>query len=126
MIGIEIDPQRVENAKAFENETTHFRVGGFNYPLLTGESPTLVRAFNVLRQYEVTNVQPAWEQVAKPLAEGGLLLEGTSSPFGKIWTANLLRKRTKYKHCAQMYYAAQRKLATGRYASRSGSNNRAL
>lgn len=38
-------------------------------------------------------------------------------------TANLLRRRTKYPHCAQMYYASLRKLeASGRLVS--SSNNR--
>lgn len=93
VIGVEIDPDRVVSAKPFENEITHFRVGGFNYPLASGEKPTLVRAFNVLRQYEVDEVLPAWQQMCAPLAENGLLIEGTSSPYGKIWTANLIRKQ---------------------------------
>ena len=32
-------------------------------------------------------------------------------------TVNLLKGRTKYPHCARMYYAARRQLASGRYAS---------
>ncbi len=93
VLGVEIDPERVERAKPFEDEITHFRVGGFNIPLGKGETPSLIRAFNVLRQYEVEDVIPAWQQMCAPLANGGLLIEGTSSPYGKIWTANLLRKR---------------------------------
>ncbi len=93
VIGVEIDPERVERAKPFENEITYFRVGGFNYPLEKNETPTLVRAFNVLRQYEVDEVVPSWQQMCAPLAENGLLVEGTSSPYGKIWTANLIRKQ---------------------------------
>lgn len=92
VIGVEIDPERVEQAKPFEDENTHFRVGGFNFPLEIGEQPTIIRAFNVLRQYEVEEVIPSWEQMCAPLKDGGLLIEGTSSPYGKIWTANLLRK----------------------------------
>ncbi|MEE4194628.1 MAG: hypothetical protein V2J07_05445 [Anaerolineae bacterium] len=93
VIGVEIDPERVERAKAFQDANTHFRVGGFNLPLEKGEIPSLIRAFNVLRQYEVEDVIPSWQQMCAPMADGGMLIEGTSSPFGKIWTANLLRKQ---------------------------------
>jgi len=42
-------------------------------------------------------------------------------------TANLLRKRTKYPHCARMYYATVRKLQDdGRYAAASGQSRGAL
>ena len=92
VIGVEIDPERVEIARTFEDDITHFRIGGFNYPLEKDETPTLIRAFNVLRQYEDEDVIPAWQQMCAPLAQSGLLIEGTSSPYGKIWTANLLRK----------------------------------
>lgn len=93
VIGVEIDPERVERAKPFEDEHTHFRVGGFNIPLARGEQPSLIRAFNVLRQYEVEDVIPAWQVMGKSLANEGLLIEGTSNPNGRIWTANLIRKR---------------------------------
>jgi 3D (Asp-Asp-Asp) domain-containing protein len=36
-------------------------------------------------------------------------------------TANLLRNRTKYSHCAQMYYATLRKLNSGQVARSSSS-----
>lgn len=36
-------------------------------------------------------------------------------------TANLLRNRTKYSHCAQMYYATLRKLRSSQYARSSES-----
>ncbi len=40
-------------------------------------------------------------------------------------TANLLRKRTKYDHCARMYYATVRKLGReGRYAAVAGGTRR--
>lgn len=93
VIGVEIDPERVERAKQFEDKFTHFRVGGFNIPLEKGETPSLIRAFNVLRQYEVADVIPSWLQMGDRLLDGGLIIEGTSSPYGKIWTANLIRKQ---------------------------------
>lgn len=93
VIGVEIDPERVAAAKPFEDVLTTFRLGGFNLPLQTGEQPTVVRAFNVLRQYTEADVVPAWQTIAAAMADGGLLIEGTSDPFGRIWTANLIRKR---------------------------------
>lgn len=94
VVGVEIDPARVAAAKPFEDDFTAFRLGGFNLPLDTNEQPTLIRAFNVLRQYAETDVIPAWHSLGSTMADGGLLIEGTSDPFGRIWTANLIRKRT--------------------------------
>ena len=34
----------------------------------------------------------AWSMLAHSLLPGGLLVEGTSEPFGRLWVANLLRK----------------------------------
>jgi hypothetical protein len=92
ILGVEIDPDRVAVAQPFADERTFFRLGGFNVPLLPGESIRLIRAFNVLRQYEEDQVQPAWEQMARGVLPGGLLLEGTSNPTGAIWAANVLRR----------------------------------
>ena len=41
-------------------------------------------------------------------------------------TANLLKGRTKYAHCAQMYYAALRKLNSARVAQTTSNANPAL
>lgn len=41
-------------------------------------------------------------------------------------TVNLLKKRTKYSHCARMYYAARSKLASGGYASAASRKQPAL
>ncbi|HET59219.1 MAG TPA: class I SAM-dependent methyltransferase, partial [Chloroflexi bacterium] len=94
VVGVEIDPGRVAAGKPFEDEQTSFRLGGFNLPLREGECPTVIRAFNVLRQYNQSDVMPAWQTLAASMADGGLLIEGTSDPFGRIWTANLIQKRT--------------------------------
>ena len=98
VIGVEIDPERVAAAKPYEDALTTFRLGGFNLPLQAGEQPTVVRSFNVLRQYAETDVVPAWQTIAAGMAEDGLLIEGTSDPFGRIWTANLIRMRGKMPH----------------------------
>lgn len=92
VLGVEIDAQRVATAQPFADERTHFRLGGFNLPLLAGEGVRCIRAFNVLRQYEESAVADAYHLLARQLLPGGLLIEGTSDPFGRIWVAHLLRK----------------------------------
>ncbi|MFM8320583.1 MAG: methylase, partial [Chloroflexota bacterium] len=57
-----------------------------------GEQARLVRAFNVLRQYDEDQALPAWEQLSGYLLPGGLLVEGTSTPSGALWAANILRR----------------------------------
>ncbi len=92
ILGVEIDQERVEAALPFADEITHFRLGGFNLPLLAGESVRLMRAFNVLRQYEEKDFLPAYERLMQYVLPGGLMIEGTSNPFGSIWVANVVRK----------------------------------
>jgi hypothetical protein len=92
ILGVEIDKQRVEAALPFAGDTTFFRLGGFNLPLLPGEAVRLVRAFNVLRQYEEKDFEPAYQRLAEAVLPGGLMIEGTSTPFGQIWSANLARR----------------------------------
>jgi len=92
ILGVEIDKERVEAALPFADEKTFFRLGGFNLPLQSGESVKLMRAFNVLRQYEEKDFAPAYERLAEYVLPGGLMIEGTSNPFGSIWAANLARR----------------------------------
>jgi hypothetical protein len=97
VLGIEIDAVRVESAKPYADERTHFRLGGFNLPLQQGvdgqpESVRLIRAFNVLRQYEETQVAEAYALMAPHVLPGGLLIEGTSDPYGRIWVAHVMRR----------------------------------
>lgn len=91
ILGVEIDPQRVAAALPYADALTHFRLGGFNLPLLPGERVKIIRAFNVLRQYEENEFMPAYEQLAPSVLPGGLMIEGTSDPFGRIWVANVVR-----------------------------------
>jgi hypothetical protein len=91
VLGVEIDPERVETAQPFADPLTQFRLGGFDLPLSPG-SARLIRAFNVLRQYEEADVAEAHATLGRYLVPGGLLIEGTSDPFGRLWVANLLRK----------------------------------
>ena len=92
ILGVEIDKERVENALPFADEKTFFRLGGFNLPLKENERVRLIRAFNVLRQYEEKDFAPAYERLAQYVLPGGLMIEGTSTPYGQIWTANVARK----------------------------------
>ena len=92
ILGVEIDKERVAAALPFVDDKTFFRLGGFNLPLLEGEYVRLIRAFNVLRQYEEKDFAPAYERLAQYVLPGGLMIEGTSNPFGSIWSANVVRK----------------------------------
>ena len=92
ILGVEIDKERVEAALPFADDKTYFRLGGFNLPLQTGERVRLIRAFNVLRQYEEKDFAPAYERLAEYVLPGGLIIEGTSTPFGSIWCANVVRR----------------------------------
>ncbi|WP_415949811.1 class I SAM-dependent methyltransferase [Streptomyces sp. KLOTTS4A1] len=85
--GIEIDPARVAAAKPYEEEGLTFRRGGFEVP--TSEPPTLIRAANVLRQYDEDEVTEAWHRLCSRLAPDGLLVEGTCDEIGRrhVWVA---------------------------------------
>lgn len=85
--GIEIEPERVRVAKALERPGLTFQVGGFELPL--PGRPVLVRAFNVLRQYEEADVAGIWRLVQSRLAPGGLFIDGTCDEIGRrvTWVA---------------------------------------
>lgn len=96
ILGVEIDPERVERALSQADEITRFRLGGFNLPLQANDNgiPERVRgmrAFNVLRQYDESAVIDAYDLLASQVLPGGLIFEGTSDPYGRTWVANLIR-----------------------------------
>jgi len=95
VLGVEIDPQRVADAQPYVEDGLEFRLGGFNLPLKPGERVSVIRAFNVLRQYDEPKVEKALEALSAPLTPGGLILEGTSDPLGRLLTFNLYRKRAE-------------------------------
>jgi hypothetical protein len=84
VVGIEIDPARVAAAAPFEREGLTFRLGGFEVPLAGDARPAVIRAANVLRQYDEAEVAGAWERMLARLAPGGLLLEGTCNEVGRV------------------------------------------
>ena len=94
VLGVEIDPVRVAAALPYADACTDFRLGGFNLPVngSAGERVRLVRAFNVLRQYDEAAVADAWWRVGQSVLPGGLMIEGTSDPLGRVWVANVLRR----------------------------------
>lgn len=85
MVGVEIDPERVAAARPHAGAGLSFRHGGFELAL-DGRSPVIVRAFNVLRQYDETEVAGAWAQVVGRLASGGVFVDGTSDELGRLCT----------------------------------------
>ena len=87
VVGLEIDPARVEAVRDDRDPPrVDFRVGGFE---LAGLRPVLVRAFNVLRQYDEESAALAWETMRSALAPGGVLVEGTCDEYGRrsAWVA---------------------------------------
>lgn len=81
VLGMEIDPARVEAALPFARDGLEFAVGGFEF---AGQQPNLVRAMNVLRQYPESDAAAAWRTMCAGLAPGGLLIEGTCNEIGRI------------------------------------------
>ena len=76
LVGLEIDPERIVAPRG----GVEFALGGFE---LAGLRPQLVRAFNVLRQYDEDEVAGAWAQLQSGLAPGGYLVEGTCDEIGR-------------------------------------------
>ncbi|MFG6504414.1 class I SAM-dependent methyltransferase [Microbacterium sp. P05] len=88
--GLEIDADRVARAQeqlAASGVTgVSFGRGGFEIPLPAGRRPVIVRAMNVLRQYDEAAVSDAWRRMAGRLAPGGVLVEGTCDEIGRVVT----------------------------------------
>lgn len=78
VVGVEIDPERAVAAQS----TIAAIHGGFEIP--TPRQPQVIRAANVLRQYPVEEVQSAWRTMARRLAEGGWLVDGTCDEQGRL------------------------------------------
>lgn len=84
VIGIEIDPARVALASQSARPGVSFRTGGFEVPLPAGRRATVIRALNVLRQYDETEVATAWDRMLARLQPGGWLVEGTCNEIGRV------------------------------------------
>ncbi|WP_396643363.1 class I SAM-dependent methyltransferase [Microbacterium sp.] len=96
VVGVEIDPERVARAReqlatvragktSFAPDArVGFESGGFELPLPGGRRPVLVRAMNVLRQYEEGQVADAWALTSARLQTAGALVEGTCDEVGRV------------------------------------------
>ncbi len=89
VVGVEIDPERVAAAARYARPGLTFLHGGFEVPLPGGRRPLLIRAANVLRQYDEDRVAAVWSGLCGRLAPGGLLVEGTCDEIGRrhVWVA---------------------------------------
>jgi SAM-dependent methyltransferase len=99
--GLEISPERVATAtrqlKDVRDGRTpfprdarvDFALGGFEVPLPPGRRAAVVRAFNVLRQYDEDAVTDAWRLMVSRLQPSGVLVEGTCNELGRVssWVA---------------------------------------
>lgn len=85
VVGLEIDPDRVSAAAPHAAPPAlTFALGGFEVPLSGARSPLVIRAFNVLRQYDEAHVAQAWSRMVGRLAPGGALMEGTCNELGRL------------------------------------------
>ena len=84
VIGVEIDPERVKIAAAAARDGVTFRLGGFETPTPGGRRPVVIRALNVLRQYDESEVAAAWATMTARLQAGGFLIEGTCNEVGRV------------------------------------------
>jgi hypothetical protein len=86
VVGIEIERERVERGLAVATDHLHFTHGGFETPLpqSLAERATVIRAFNVLRQYDESEVAEAWARMQSRLSEDGLIIEGTCDEIGRL------------------------------------------
>jgi len=82
VVGLEIDPVRVADARSSAAPPgLTFGRGGFE---LAGLRPVVVRAYNVLRQYDDSAVPGAWARMTGALAPDGFLVEGTCDERGRL------------------------------------------
>ncbi|MDR6867581.1 hypothetical protein J2Y69_002185 [Microbacterium resistens] len=96
VLGLELDPERVATARRQLEEVragvrpfpadlpVAFARGGFEVPLPDARRPAVIRAMNVLRQYDEDDVPAAWRTMSARLAPGGLVIEGTCDEIGRI------------------------------------------
>jgi hypothetical protein len=84
VIGLEIDPERVRTAEASARPGVGFALGGFEVPLPAGRKATVIRALNVLRQYEEGEVVENWHRMVARLQPSGVLVEGTCNEIGRV------------------------------------------
>lgn len=91
VLGLEIDPERVRIASLSSRPGVSFALGGFEVPVAGGRRPVVIRALNVLRQYEEGEVALAWRRMLARLQPDGVLVEGTCNEVGRVASWATLR-----------------------------------
>jgi hypothetical protein len=86
VIGIEIDPDRVAAAQPSATAQVSFIRGGFEVPLPGDQHADVVRTFNVLRQYDESEVRGIWDRLRSRLSPHGIILDGTCDEIGRVAT----------------------------------------
>jgi len=96
VVGIEIERERVDRGLAVATASLHFTHGGFEAPLPKNLGPNIdvIRAFNVLRQYDESEVAGAWAIMQGRLSPSGVLVEGTCDEIGRLASWITLTKST--------------------------------
>lgn len=85
VVGVEIEKDRVARGLEIAEPGLDFLLGGFETPLPFGvEKADVIRAFNVLRQYDESDVKAAWNLMVSRLSDDGVLVEGTCNEIGRI------------------------------------------
>ena len=85
VVGVEIERERVERGLSVARPGLDFLLGGFETPLPAGvEHADIIRAFNVLRQYDESEVAEAWARMQSRLSPEGILVEGTCDEIGRL------------------------------------------
>lgn len=85
VVGVEIEKDRVARGLEIAEPGLDFLLGGFETPLPVGvEYAQVIRAFNVLRQYDERDVKSAWELMLSRVSENGVLVEGTCNEIGRV------------------------------------------
>ncbi len=85
VVGVEIEKERVAKGLEVAEPGLNFLLGGFETPLPAGiEKADVIRAFNVLRQYDERDVKAAWDLMISRLNDDGVLVEGTCNEIGRI------------------------------------------
>lgn len=82
--GLEIDPERVATAQAWSRPGVDFALGGFEVPLPGGGGARVIRAFNVLRQYDEAEVEGPWRTLTSRLDTRGIVIDGTCDELGRL------------------------------------------
>lgn len=95
VVGVEIERERVDRGLLVAGEHLHFVHGGFETPIPShlAAKATVIRAFNVLRQYSENEVAAAWDLMLQRITEDGVLVEGTCDEIGRLSTWVTLTKQ---------------------------------